>query len=274
MSVGNQKRGLADVVTVDAWHAAFSEVVEAAGLHVDVVFMTGRFGGAADEEVRFRMSLKRAEVVVVHPPFEPMAIDPRSVSRDAPCMTVQTSDMRKSVRKSGAALGVKGSVGSQSHAAGGINLEVGSSSSRERSLEITQATFGMTATQSRNGEGDYRWAVSPTVGEVLDGRPWASDIPRLTMEDRRSDKGKTLPPTVRVEVRCRREDLHITDIALRDEGRWNAIKLGAEHRNKIKAAEALIRTRLFEEGLISGSDDLSDPYAVMTLTAVAAESVR
>lgn len=273
--VANQKQGLADVVTVDAWHDAFGNGAETADLHVDVVFMSGRFGGRAQEDVRFRLSLKAAEVVVVLPAHEPAAIDPRSVSRDAPSMSGQDNETRKSSRQASANLGLKGDAAATGmSAAASAGLEAGAAVSRERTLEITRAITGMTATQSRTDDGDYRWTVTPTIGAVLEGRPWSSDVPRLAIRDLRTDPALTLPPALRVEVRCRREDLHISDIALRDEGRWNVMKLSPHHRNKMKAAEALIRTRLFEEGLMTGTEDLSDPYARMTLTVVAVESVR
>ena len=275
MPIRNQKRGLADVVTLDAWHQEFGAAVDTADLHVDVVFMTGRIGGVAEDQVRFKLSLKRAEVVVVLPVHEPAEIDPRSVSRDAPCFKGEASETRKSSRQAGAAVRVNAAAGPTSLSGGGaLELHAEGSASRERTLEITQSIQGMTITQNRTDDGEYRWIVAPAIGDVLEGRPWDSETRRLAVTDRRAERTGTLPPALRVEVRCRREDLHITEIALRDDQRWNLLKLGPDHRNKMAAAEALIRTRLFEEGLMTPGEDLSDPYARMTLTAVAAEGVR
>jgi hypothetical protein len=80
----SRKRAFADVVTIDAWHDAFNDQTSAADLHADVVFGTARVGGETDAPVRFRLSVKRAEVVVVIPEAEPVAVDRKSVSRDAP----------------------------------------------------------------------------------------------------------------------------------------------------------------------------------------------
>ena len=65
MADDNRKRALADVVTVDAWHAEFSNDAPRVDLHIDVVFGVGRIGGGESAGVRFRLSLRRAEVVVV-----------------------------------------------------------------------------------------------------------------------------------------------------------------------------------------------------------------
>lgn len=44
MNRQNRKRGLADVVGVEAWHRPFTGKSREAPLHIDVVFQTGRFG--------------------------------------------------------------------------------------------------------------------------------------------------------------------------------------------------------------------------------------
>ena len=71
----NRKRGLAEVVSIDAWHERFGESCDRADLHANVTFMTGRLGGEPESQVRFRLSLKRAEIVVVIPETEPLSVD-------------------------------------------------------------------------------------------------------------------------------------------------------------------------------------------------------
>jgi hypothetical protein len=80
----NRKRAFADVVAIDAWHDNFSENVSTADLHADVVFGTARVGGESQSPVRFRLSVRRAEVIIVIPDSEPVSVDRTSVSRDAP----------------------------------------------------------------------------------------------------------------------------------------------------------------------------------------------
>ncbi len=80
----NRKRAFADVVTIDAWHDTFSESVSTVDLHADVVFGTARVGGDAQSPVRFRLSVRRAEIIVIIPDSEPVSVDRKSVSRDTP----------------------------------------------------------------------------------------------------------------------------------------------------------------------------------------------
>ena len=68
----NRKRALADLVTIDVWHDDFGK--RRVNLHADVVFGTARVGGESESQVRFRLSVKRAEVVVIVPDFEPVSI--------------------------------------------------------------------------------------------------------------------------------------------------------------------------------------------------------
>jgi hypothetical protein len=80
----NRKRAFADVVTVDAWHEEFDDAHSKVDLHTDVVFGTARVGGEPESPVRFRLSVKRAEVVIIIPELEPVSVDRASVSRDSP----------------------------------------------------------------------------------------------------------------------------------------------------------------------------------------------
>lgn len=80
----NRKRAFADAVTVEAWHEDFSSNTFTADLHADVVFGTARIGGEPESPIRFRLSIKRAEIVIIVPETEPVLVDKSSVSRDAP----------------------------------------------------------------------------------------------------------------------------------------------------------------------------------------------
>jgi hypothetical protein len=61
----NNPRVFAETVTIDAWRSNFDGTSGQADLHINVVFAErGRVGGR-DAPVRFRLSLKRAEVHVI-----------------------------------------------------------------------------------------------------------------------------------------------------------------------------------------------------------------
>jgi hypothetical protein len=85
----NRRRAFADVVSIDAWHEPFDGEHGRADLHADIVFGTARVGGEAAAPVRFRLSVKRAEIVLVVPSSEPVSIDRGTVSRDSPDLPAQ-----------------------------------------------------------------------------------------------------------------------------------------------------------------------------------------
>jgi len=83
----------------------------------------------------------------------------------------------------------------------------------------------MIVVQSQTADGHYPWTVESPRSSVLVGRPWdANKQPRLKLVDKRKDRSKGIPPTVRVEVRCRREDLIIENLEIKDEGLWASVK--------------------------------------------------
>lgn len=274
MRNSNQARNLSDIVSLEAWHDELTCDFGRSDLYVDVAFMTGRMGGGADNPVRFKLTLRQAELVVVVPATEPVKVDPKSVRRDTRDRkaTVRDTYKRSGKVEGSAATGVK--LGA-THA--DANLEVGGTVSgavsRDHLVEVSETMRSIVAVHSKGVDGSHCWTLSPTMEGTLDGRPWVgAQEPRLTLVDTRKADSRSLPATVRVEVRCRREDLEISDIVLTDKERQGLFKKDPNRRNKLAAAEALIRTRLFEEGLLDNGLDLNDPYARMTIAVVSAES--
>jgi hypothetical protein len=267
----NRKRALADVVSVEAWHQAFDEKNTRADLHVDVVFGTGRIGSEAASPVRFRLSLRQAEVLVIIPPTEPAKVDVASVSRDAPQIKVHATQ-RKKVRSTASVSGKIAAGYSNGMPLASLGLGVAGSETidDETRLAITRAVGAMSVTQSRSEDGHYRWVVTPTLEDVLRGRPWDSAAPRLKIIDYRNERTVGLPPIVRVEVRCRRQDLNIEDISLKDGQKWRSIKRDTYFVNKRAAAESAIRDRLISEGLFY--EDVEEIFASITIADVEAEA--
>lgn len=124
-------------------------------------------------------------------------------------------------------------------------------------------------TQSQTSDGFYRWECKPTLGSALQGRPWdAHAEPRLKIRDKRNNQNH-LAGSLRVEVRCRREDLVIEDIQIKDERLLERIKSAALLSNKIAAVEAYLSHILSEENL--EFDNISDPYGKICLADVMVE---
>jgi hypothetical protein len=268
----NRKRAFADVVAIDAWHQDFDGDGPKVDLHADVVFGTARVGGEQEAPVRFRLSVKRAEIVVVIPETEPATVDIASVSREAPELHGQITEIVEKQTHASAKAGLTGTMASSGPS---VSAELGASAqgsiASSSKVEITGTVRFMTVTQSKNSEGYYRWIVQSRNGEPLMGRPWnGAEKPRLKLIDQRKDKTKGIPPTVRVEVRCRREDLIIEDLELKEESLWQSLSSKRGHRNRMVAAESYIRDRLVEEGL--DVRNIEDVFGQLTLGSATAET--
>jgi hypothetical protein len=273
-NLDNRKRAFADVVSIDAWHDDFDGRRSKVDLHADVVFGTARVGGEPESPIRFRLSVRRAEVVVVIPELEPVSVVKKSVARDSPKFQgrlTETFEKKAKISGKGKVSASASHIGGSASASGEASAQADQSDSKR--LEISTTVQLMIVTQSQTSEGDYRWLVTPTpgIGEILQGRPWdAVTRPRLKMADHRKDRSKGLPPIVRVEVQCRREDLVIENLHIKDESIWENVKSRMGFKNRLAAAEAYIRDRLYAEGL--EVENIEDAFGRLTLGSVTAQS--
>ena len=268
----NRRRAFADVVTIDAWHSEFGEYAQTVDLHADIVFGTSRVGGEEEAPVRFRLSVRRAEVVLIIPESEPVSVDRTTVSRDAPeSQGHLTETLERSTRASAKAK-IAGSV-SSSGVIGSAEAEAGAEAVilATTKMETSGTVQFMLVTQSKTAEGHYRWTVTPRHSRTLDGRPWdGAKQPRLKLIDKRSDRSKGIPPTVRFEVRCRREDLVIEDLEIKNELLWDRLKAKTGFTNRLAAAESYIRDRLAEEGF--AATQIDEKFAELIIASATAET--
>ena len=269
----NRKRAFADVVSIDAWHDRFDGKRSRVDLHADVVFGTARVGGEIDAPIRFRLSVKRAEIVVVIPDTEPVSVTPQSVARDLKEPQGRLTEIieQKAEMNAKANL-VLSTEPLKLNASASAGSGMKKATSRSRKLKVSSTIRFMTVTTSKTEEGYYRWLVRPAAAAVLDGSPWdAVKEPRLKLVDRRKDRSKGIPPTVRVEVRCRREDIVIEDLEVKDAGIWDMAKRRLGFKNRMAAAISYIRDRLSEEGL--EVDNIEDVFGKVTLGSVTPETL-
>jgi hypothetical protein len=166
----------------------------------------------------------------------------------------------------GFAVTPKGATGS-----GGIEAGARASSSKREKLELAVPVAEHSVTQSKTGDGHYRWIIEMRAGGALSGRAWdALKDPRLKLIDERSNK--SLEPSVLLEVRCRAEDLIVEDVEVKDEGVWTKASSRFGVKNRLAAAIAYIKTKLVEGGL--EVNNIEDKFGEVTLTQVAAEAKR
>jgi hypothetical protein len=77
---------------------------------------------------------------------------------------------------------------------------------------------------------------------------------------------------VHIEVRCRREDLVIEDLELKEDNIWKKIKRRATSKNNIVAAEQQIKELILREGLDVGN--IHGKYGALTLARATAYTNR
>lgn len=268
----NRRRVFADVVSVDAWHQRFDSTHPKVDLHVDVAFGTARVGGEADSAIRFRLSVKQAEVVVVIPDTEPVSVDTSSVAREGPDARGRLTETLEQTSHFHAKGGLAASVGKTDLFAS-ASASVSAEGDLTAKKKVEMSGWLMAATSSKTEEGYYRWIIKPTASRSLEGRPWdANSKPRLKVIDTRKDRSKGIPPAVRVEVRCRREDLCIDELQVKDAKLWDQVKSRLGFKNRMAAAISYIRDRLSEEGL--EIRNIEDIFGNVTLASVTAETVE
>jgi hypothetical protein len=130
----------------------------------------------------------------------------------------------------------------------------------------------MTVMQSLTPEGNYRWQIEAAAEDFLLGQPWdAAKEPRLTLTDLNAGKSRSIEPSVRIEVRCLREDLLISDIEATDASFMDRLRGSHSHRNNEIAAECYIRDELIRNGL--GVGDIHNRFASLTIATVIADHV-
>ena len=259
----NRQRIFADLVSIDAWHPSFEQDGSTIPLHIDASFSTARVGGETASPVRFRLSLKCAEIVVVIPPTEPVTIDRASVVREE-ASVIGTKELKITDSTAGHGnfnAGLSTRSGS-TFAEAGVGIDRGHSVETELKLQEQISHFHVQC--SKTLEGHYRWFVRSSTAKYLTGRPWDSTVPRLTLIDQRKNRSD-IAPSVRVEIRCRKEDLLISDIETKNRKFISSENLA---HNKKLAAEAYIRTKLQEFGLLVNA--LDDPFSEIILASISA----
>lgn len=255
----NNPRAFAEVVSIDVWRTPYSGGAAEADLHIDVVFDEGRIGGdaIAGTPVRFRLSLKRAEIHVIRDQGKFIEIPPSSVAREA-----LVSSKAKTTTTQSRSFGGK----LKAAFAGGqprFDAEVSASGATEvtRRVERDEELGEMRIAHRKLPDGGgYVFTIQPSTAGTLNGSAWDSSVPRMRLRDTKPTRKRGDPPELTVQIRCKREDLHIEDIVIVDATILNG---GLLSRNKQIAVEQYIKKEILSMGLPCG--DLSDVFATVIL---------
>jgi hypothetical protein len=246
----------AEVVSIDAWHVKNSDENYIAALHADLVFGTARVGGEDESQVRFRLSIKQADLVVIIPESEVFVVDRQSISRFGDVVTMERS-VEEGTEVHGEAAGdAKVDVGlSKLSASAAASLIAKASRTAKETLKwIDKRAKIIVIYRYDNAENNDRWSFKPGTGTVLDGRPWdAHTLSLLRLVDKRANRRREVTPTVNLEIRCLREDLEIREIEIKNSSLWEKLRNRPGSENRLKAAEAYIKNQLEGNGHKAGN---------------------
>lgn len=259
MPKSNNPRAFAEVVSIDVWRTEYAGDQATADLHIDVGFFEGRFGGdqSKDSPVRFRLSLKRAEVFVLRDNEKISKIPPSSVVK-AP---ITQSKAKTVVSQEVEAKGAIGVDLKRINSPVNVDAKVAGATAVTKKIEKEEDISEMRFThRTLDDKSGYVFMISSTDNSKLSGRPWDSDTPRMQLRDTKANRKRGEPPEVTVQIRCKREDLIIEDIEFKDSSIFSFELLS---RNKMIAVEQYIKKEILETGIPCG--DLSEPFSEIIL---------
>jgi len=252
----NNPRVFAQTIALDAWRKPFDGKRGEADLHIDVVFdERGRVGGGG-APVRFRLSLKRAEVYVIRDSENVIEIDPSSVQRsDLP----KPGKLRQVAEQKARLSGKVGGRLSATSADMSVEGKAEGSVAVTETFEQTENISAMEVIHWRTNNG-YGFKIGARSGKALKGQPWAAKTRLLKIRDTNIARERGEPPEIRVEIHCLREDLLIEDVEFTDASFPTWARLS---RKTQIAVEQYIKDELARAGLPCG--DLSDPFTRIVL---------
>ncbi|KPD12821.1 hypothetical protein [Phaeobacter sp. 11ANDIMAR09] len=261
----NLSKSLSEIVSVESWYTRFSEENRESDFFMHVRFQEAVFGGEPEQSVRFRLRLRKADVVVSVE--EPLKIPKSSVRRDR--LNVEATYEQERTEEKGAdicgevsgevsPLGAKGNLRLTANAA----QKVGETTKSTRKLRAS----GTLVEHSVDLDGNNRWSFSPVGGEHLLGQAFDRTDP--LMKVKHVEPMKKISPVVKVQVKCLREDIDILDLEPKTVSK-RLLRRGVGEAVKLRLAEAIIKDTLASEGL--EFEGVAEKFASITVADVISE---
>lgn len=253
----NNPRVFAETVSIDAWRTEYDGEKAEADLHIDVVFGQGRIGGDDVDEspVRFRLSLKRAEVHVKRDLAGTIKIPSSSISRTP--MKKGKSEYKEEL--SGDVNASVAVSADQKSASAKVDAKASAAAQVTKKYEESGEVSPMKISHGRTENG-YVFRIEPMRGDRLDGQPWPAEERKMKLIDTKAGRERGDPPEVTIDIRCKREDLIIEGIEFKEGSLFDFAKLT---RTKQVAVEQYIKLQIEKIGLECG--DISEPFATLIL---------
>ncbi len=254
----NIKRCLKNVVSLDGWIGEFAGESKA-DVHVDVVFRDAIFGDKPDNTVTFKLMLKRAEVFLIVGDDDPIKVLRSTIQRTVSDKTIsrkQESTFEQSAEASAGARLFKSGISGEASAKGGIK-------SSKKTINSTEQAIKEYVVQHFTDGTIPAWEIKRNDGKAMGGAPWnANHEPRLKVK-RKPSAGTNEQLTIKLELRCRRQDLVITDIKFIDPKKKSLFNAGKFQTQKLVAAEQVIKDELCDSGLLQNANLSKDAVTLL-----------
>jgi len=263
--MNNTIRSLKSMISVSGWIAKF-DADNAATVHVNVVFGDGLFGAEPHHKIRFRLALKRAEVVVRIPDGQPIHVIGSSVAYTPNSQKVtRETQTQSTVEMSGHFAGELSATGAAFAAGGKASADTRQTTSQTAIEDVRRYIVEHFTTD----KSDNAWKVAhQEQRRVLSGAPWDPRTePRLSVRrtaERNADGDK---PSLTVEIRCRRQDLHIEGLQVKDDSIWRSFQSKKNRDANLAAAEQVIKDELVKAGFLN-IPDLDEDFAELLVADV------
>jgi len=245
------------VISADGWIAQYDSNGQAS-VQVDIVFREAHFGGEVSDKVRFSIKVRRAEIVLIVPAGEPIQVLKETVARIASMAVGETTTTNSRSSSIAGALGMD--------TASGLTASGGGAGARETKTEtVVRESIGKFIVQHFSPDGSMGWEVKSPNSSALEGSPWdAATMPRYTVS-RSAEKNKDGDrPTIRLEVRCRREDILIQGLEIKDSRKSTFFQKKRSKDANRAAAEQLIVEEIRKAGFLR-LPNMSEPKSDLIL---------
>lgn len=246
------------VVSVEAWRTKCS-ATDAGSVHLDVTFLEAYLGDEPESQLRFQVALSRAVVKVFVSARDPITVVRESVDRG----TVQQFELEKSQnRQAGFDFTASAAVKTSSNP---VDLNVGGAAnfSHEKTQQLT-GKFQVTDKEIAQyyDDNSYCWEVRPRNDQILRGKVWdAVREPRFKTL-LKSATAKSADCEVRLIIECRRQDIAIRNITLKEK----RLSLAAfrDSKNNLAAAESALKSLICQKGF--AVNNFSEPFNLVRIT--------
>lgn len=270
MNAGNRLRALADVVTLDPIQELVPERAGRYNIYADVFFQTVRIGAEDETPIRFRLSLKRAEVLLRLPETDPLLhIDFGSVQRKP---EQERSKSRRLKVEQGEKFQKAQKIASSSLFSS-LALKLGFSTEGQkaqdkdirRTIEEEEEIFSMRVVGRRLNAKEARWSVEAGDAAVLRNAPWDQNTPLAVVVDQGFEDRRPGMEAggITFEIRCTREDLSIDEVELKSPSLLQKHSQSSNRRAQTMAINQYIKSQLSERHL--DASNIEDPFGSITL---------